>query len=182
MHSSIRSLEAQPERETATNPQVPAVPLTLEGSSVLHQMLRFDWSRWRALSTGERNNIADEAGSVLSKFERGGANASAVFSLLGHKGDLMLLHYRPSFDELKAAELQLAALKLWDFVAPVNSYLSVVELGLYDSSVKTYQDLIARGVAQHSPEWRTEIGAVLDRQRDAMRSRLYPEIPPARYL
>lgn len=182
MHSSIRSVAPQPEREISPKPQIPPVPLTLEGSSVLHQMLRFDWSRWRALSASERNNIAEEAGSVLNKFERAGANASAVFSLLGHKGDLMLLHYRSSFEELKAAELQLAALRLWDFVAPVSSYLSVVELGLYDSSVKTYQDLRARGITPHSPEWQKEIAALLDRQREAMRARLYPEIPPARYL
>jgi peroxiredoxin len=178
MHSSLPKAE----REVAVKPQIPAVPLTLEGSSVLHQMLRLDWSRWRSVNEGERNKIADEASSVLGKLERDGAQGSAVFSLLGHKGDLMLLHFRDSFEQLKAAELQLAGLKLWDFVAPVNSYLSVVELGLYDSSVKTYQDLVARGLVPHSPEWQKEISAVLERQREAMRSRLYPEIPAARYL
>ena len=149
---------------------------------MLHQMLRFRWTSWRALSSGERNSVTDEASAVLGKFECGGASGSALFSLLGHKGDLMLVHYRQSFDELKATELQLSSLKLWDFVEPVNSYLSVVELGLYDSSVKTYQSLIDRGIAPHSPEWQREIAAVLERQRDAMRARLYPEVPPSRYL
>jgi peroxiredoxin len=172
----------QASREDPRTSRIPAVPLTLEGSSVLHQMLRFDWSRWRSLSEGERNKIADEASSLLGQLELGGASASALFSLLGHKGDLMLLHYRNSFEGLKAAELQLATVKLWEFVQPVNSYLSMVELGLYESTVKTYQDLIARGIVPHSPEWQKEIAAVLDRQRDAMRSRLYPEIPAARYL
>ena len=29
-------------------------------------------------------------------------NQSALFSLIGHKGDLMLLHFRNNFDELKS--------------------------------------------------------------------------------
>jgi chlorite dismutase len=145
-------------------------------------MLRFDWSAWRGLSAGERNRISDEAGAVLGTFERQGASSSAVFSMVGHKGDLMLLHYRSSFEELKAAELQLAGAKFWDFVEPVNSYLSVVELGLYDSSVKTYQALMERGIAPHSPEWNQEIQGVLARQREAMKARLYPEIPSSRYI
>jgi chlorite dismutase len=176
MHSS------RPQVEPLSDLQIPAVPLTLEGSSVLHQMLRFNWTLWRALPLGERNSVTDEASAVLGKFERGGSSASALYSLLGHKGDLMLLHFRQSFDELKSAELQLSSLKLWDFVEPVNSYLSVVELGLYDSSVKTYQSLNDRGIAPHSPEWQQEIAALLERQREAMRARLYPEVPPARYL
>lgn len=168
--------------QAGIKPQIPAVPLTLEGSSVLHQMLRFDWSAWRKLSAGEQKQIVGEAAAVLQKMEAGRTSASALYSLLGHKGDLLLLHYRDSFDALKSAELQLAGLKLWDFVEPVNSYLSVVELGLYDSSVKTYQGLLDRGIAPHTPEWQQEIAALLERQREAMKARLYPEVPPARYL
>src|SRR5215472_3285390 len=184
MHSSSLPTERAAETRSQAEEElkIPAVPLTLEGSSVLHQMVRFRWTSWRALSPGERNSVTDEASAVLGKFERGGASGSAMYSLLGHKGDLMLLHYRKSFDELKATELQLSSLKVWDFVEPVNSYLSVVELGLYDSSVKTYQSLIDRGIAPHSPEWQQEIAAVVERQREAMRGRLYPEVPPSRYL
>src|SRR5438067_7449351 len=168
--------------EAPTPSPQPAVPLTLEGSGVLHHMLRFDWTSWRTLSPGERNSIITEATAVLGKMERGGNTASALYSLLGHKGDLMLLHYRESFDDLKSVELQLAATKLWDFVELTNSYLSVVELGLYDSTVKAYQSLAERGIAPYSPEWHAEIDDVLKRQREAMHQRLYPEIPPARYL
>jgi len=184
MHSSSLPTERAAETRSQAEEElkIPAVPLTLEGSSVLHQMVRFRWTSWRALSPGERNSVTDEASAVLGKFERGGASGSAMYSLLGHKGDLMLLHYRQSFDELKATELQLSSLRFWDFVEPVNSYLSVVELGLYDSSVKTYQSLMDRGIAPHSPEWQQEIAIVLERQREAMRARLFPEVPPARYL
>ena len=35
-----------------------AVPLTLEGSSVLHQMFRFRWAEWRKLSPAQQHEIA----------------------------------------------------------------------------------------------------------------------------
>ena len=82
-----------------------AVPLTLEGLSVLHQMFRFRWPEWRKLSSARQQEIAREAVAALPPAEEAGQ--SAVYSMLGHKGDLMLVHFRDSFDELNAAELQL---------------------------------------------------------------------------
>ena len=84
---------------------------------------------------------------------------------------------------MNQAELQLNRLRLWDYLEPTTSYLSIVELGLYDSTGKTYGALRNEGRrAAHSAEWNQEIEAVLNRQREAMRPRLYPEIPPHKYL
>jgi len=167
-------------RTPAANPEMPAVPLTLEGSSVLHQMMRLRWSAWRALPATERHSIAAEASAALAAMEQ--ANLSALYSILGHKGDLLLVHFRNSFDELNTAELKLAQLRLTDYLEPTTSYLSVVELGLYDTSVKVYQALVARGLQPHSEEWKKEVEDAMERQREAMRPRLYPEIPAARYI
>jgi chlorite dismutase len=57
-----------------------------------------------------------------------------------------------------------------------------VELGLYESSAKTYASLAERGVQPHTEEWNAGIQEVLARQREAMHPRLYPEMPPHRYL
>ncbi len=165
-----------------TRAQMPQVPLTIEGSSVLHQMMKFRWSEWRKLSDADRNDIVQEATPVFEKMEKAATHQSAIYSLLGHKGDLMFLHFRHSFDELNHVELQMASLRLWDYLDPQHSYLSVIELGLYDSSVKIYDALLARGIEPNSDEWIKEIQQTLDRQREAMRPRLYPEMPPARYL
>src|SRR5271165_7119001 len=105
--------------------ELPAMPLTLEGYSVLHQMFRFRWIAWRKLDEARRAEIARE---VAGQF--------AAYSMLGHKGDLMLVHFRDSFDDLNQAELLLNRTGLQEFLEPVHSYLSVIELGLYDSSVK----------------------------------------------
>jgi hydrogen peroxide-dependent heme synthase len=158
---------------------IPPLPLTLEGASVLHQMLRVRWAAWRALAGTERAELLEEAASALSGLEKDG---SAAFSLLGHKGDLMLVHFRPGFDQLGEVQTCLAHMRLWDYLEPASSYLSVVELGLYESTAKTYGALAEKGVEPHSPEWNAEIELTLERQRQAMQPRLYPEMPPARYL
>ena len=157
-----------------------AVPLTLEGLSVLHQMFRFRWPEWRKLSPARQQEIAGEAVAALTAPEEAGQ--SAVYSLLGHKGDLMLVHFRDSFEELNAAELALNRTVLQEYLEPTHSYLSVIELGLYDSSVKLFHQLAERGVAPLSEEWNREVADTMERQRQAMRPRLYPKIPDSQYL
>jgi len=73
--------------------EIPAVPLTTEGYSVLHQMMRVRWSAWRALPQANRSTIAGEAASVLAAMEKNGAGQSGLYSLIGHKGDLMVIHF-----------------------------------------------------------------------------------------
>ena len=159
-----------------------AVPLTLEGSSVLHQMFRIRWAEWRKLSATEQHEIAAEASAALLKMENDVAGQTAIFSLLGHKGDLLVVHFRNSFDQLKAAELAISSLRLSDYLEQTTSYLSVVELGLYDSSVKMYRTLREQGTQPHSPEWNEVIAETIKRQTEAMRPRLFPQIPPNRYI
>jgi chlorite dismutase len=164
-------------------PETPAPPLTVEGASVLHQMMRLRRPEWRALSVKRRGDILEEAAGALEAWERpDGGRQSAVYSLLGHKGDLLFLHFRRSFEELNQAQLELARLRFGDYLEPATSYLSVIELGLYESTAKVYGGLAAKGVEPHSDEWNREIEAVLARQRQAMAPRLWPEIPDAKHI
>ena len=165
--------------ETAS---LPEVPLTIEGYSVLHQMMKFRWSAWRELSESQKREIGGEASATLSAMEQNASGQSALFSLLGHKGDLMFVHFRESFDALNQAELQLARTRLSDFLEPTSSYLSVIELGLYESSIKTYKSLAERGVEPHSEEWKQAIADTLARQSEAMHARLFPAMPQHRYI
>jgi hydrogen peroxide-dependent heme synthase len=162
--------------------EMPPVPLTIEGYSVLHQMMRFRWSAWRSLPDADRRAVTDEAAAVLERMETNRTGQSALFSLLGHKGDLMLVHFRQSFDQLNQAELQLAQVRLSDFLEPTSSYLSIIELGLYESTIKTYKTLMERGVEPHSEEWKLAIGETVERQKEAMHPRLFPDMPPNRYI
>lgn len=163
----------------------PPVPLTLEGASVLHQFFRFDWKAWRGLAQGDRSRIAGDAMEVLKRVERptpDGKIHSALFSQLGHKGDLILLHFRNSLEELNQVELELAQTELYGYLDQRHSYVSVVELGLYESTRKTYEAASEKGFAQHSPEWNAEVAGSLQRGSAAMAPRLWPEVPEAKYL
>jgi chlorite dismutase len=179
----------------------PPVPLTLEGSSVLHQFFRFDWKAWRAFADGrgasdapsgrkghaetEPGGVIADAVATLKKLERNDANSparSALYSQLGHKGDLMLIHFRDSLEDLNQVELALAQTPLYDFLELRHSYVSVVELGLYESSRKTYEAATAKGFEAFSAEWNAEIAASLERSAEAMKPRLFPSVPDAKYL
>jgi len=161
---------------------LPAMPLTLEGSSVLHQMFRFRWAEWRKVPREQRRAIAAEASAALAKLEQAVEGQSAIFSMLGHKSDFMLIHFRDSFERLKATELQIAQFRLYDFFEQTTSYLSVVELGLYESSVKTFRQLQEKGIEPNTPEWNAAIEETRKRQTEAMRPRLFPQIPTNRYV
>jgi chlorite dismutase len=71
---------------------------------------------------------------------------------------------------------------LSDYLEPTTSYLSVIELGLYESSIKAYRELADRGVEPHSEEWNRAIAETLARQKEAMDPRLFPELPRHRYI
>ncbi len=169
--------------ETRTQSEnIYGVPITLEGSSVLHQMFHFRWAEWRKLPAAQQHEILAEAGTALTKLETHVNGQSALFSMLGHKADLMLIHFRNSFDHLKHVELEIARLRLNDYLEQTTSYVSVVELGLYESSLKLYRTLQEKGIVPHSPEWDAAVKETTERQTEAMRPRLFPQIPPARYV
>jgi len=163
----------------------PPVPLTLEGSALLHQFFRFDWKAWRSCADGERKKIAADATAVLRSLERSAPEApvrSALYSQLGHKGDLILIHFRESLEALNQVELSLAQTDFYGYLTPTHSYVSVVELGLYESTRKTYEAASAKGLETHSPEWNAEIANSLERSSAAMAPRLFPAVPEAKYL
>lgn len=165
-------------------PENPPVPLTLDGASLLHQMYRMNWKAWRGLSEAEHARIVASAEHDLKNLTEAQqkGDATALYSQLGHKGDLMLVHLRHSVEELNRVELALAQMELHDYLELTHSYLSIVELGLYESSAKTYSALAARDVPPHSAEWNASIAETLGRQAQAMASRLYPAIPETKYI
>jgi chlorite dismutase len=145
-------------------------------------MFRVRWPAWKALHPTQQKRAIEEAVTLLAETEQGSEGQSALFSLLGHKGDLMVLHFRRAFDGLNHAELCLSQLNLAEFLEETTSYLSVIELGLYEATVRLYAALRDKGVQPGTPEWNQAVGAELAEQRQALKPRLWPQIPPRRYL
>jgi chlorite dismutase len=145
---------------------------------MLHQMMRWKQPAWRALTPEDRAALANEAASALTAM---GAEQSAVFSMLGHKGDLMFVHFRRDLDGLNRAELALSRLPIWDFLEPTTSYVSVVELGLYESTQRIYRMFGEQGLEPGTDAWDAALAEEMARQRKAMEPRLHPAMPAQRY-
>lgn len=166
----------------ASEARMPDMPLTLDGSAMLHQMARMRWAEWRALAADERSSIAAEAAKVLAEMESHPEGGSAVFAELGHKGDLLFVHFRKAFDGVGQAELALQQTRLFEYLEIETSYVSTVELGLYESSVQLYEKLMADGLEPDTDEWDAAVAEKIGQQEEAMAPRLWPKVPPHRYV
>ena len=85
---------------------LPSTPLTLDGSYILHQMFRVRWTAWRALGSSDKKHILTQAMTTFGAMEQNKQEPTGLFSLLGHKGDLMLVHFRKTLDDLNHADDQ----------------------------------------------------------------------------
>jgi chlorite dismutase len=160
----------------------PRVPEALEGWSVLHQFYRIRWPEWRALAEAERTRLAGEAQAALLAMQRGSAGATVPVTLLGHKGDLMLIHLRRGFDELQAAQLAVGALGVQAFLEPTGSYVSVVELAMYEMTMQIHRRLGERGLKPGSDGFEQAFDAELEEQKKRVGARLFIEPPKRRYV
>jgi hydrogen peroxide-dependent heme synthase len=163
----------------------PFVPETLEGWSLLHQAFRIDWRALRALLPASRRELADEVASLLQPGAPGDARPqghSILVQTLGHKGDLLVIHARRSFDELSQMQLDLARTRLNDLLAPVWSYVSIVELGMYEMTVKIHEQLGARGLEPGSEAFEQAFDEEMVAQAKRVASRLFPVLPRRRHV
>jgi hydrogen peroxide-dependent heme synthase len=174
--------ENRDQRQTKIPADFPAAPLTLEGYSILHQIFRVQRRELRSLDPTKRAVMLKDASKLFGEMSRREDGETALFSALGHKGDLMIVHFRRSFDELGRAELDVAGLALSDCLEPTTSYLSVIEIGLYEATVALYRRLAEQSVGPNSPQWKSEIESEIARQREKISTRLFPKIPPRPYL
>lgn len=144
---------------------MPEVPETLEGWYCLHDFRQIDWPRWKALSEAQRQEAVAEATEFLRAAEAHAdapEGSSGLYSIVGHKADLMYLHLRSTPDELEALERAFARTTLADFTTRPYSYVSVTELGLYEAQ--------ARGAIENPMEV------------PFVRARLKFQVPDRRYM
>ncbi len=144
-------------------------------------MFRINRRRWNALDNLTRRDILREFASDLRFAQGQETGQTAAYAMVG-KGDLMLIFFRATLEALQEAQRDFLRSDLAGYLIPVADYTSVVELGLYESSVKTFRALDEKGLERHSEEWQAAVQETLDRQTEAMAPRLYPRIPEAQYV
>ncbi len=144
----------------------PFVPESLEGWSVLHLMYRVRWDRLRSKSSADIQQLADDANRALAVPDAG---ATAAVQMLGHKGDLMFICFRRGFEALA------------DALEATTSYVSIVELGMYEMTAKVHEQLGAK-FKPGSDEFERAFDAEMETQRGRVQNRLWGEVPPFRYV
>ena len=143
------------------------VPPTDEGWFVAHDFRRIDWDAWRTAPDRERRRAIEEGVAYLERHEHvadSDAGESAVFSVLGHEADLLVVHMRPTLDALSTAERAFEATEFAQFTDRADSYVSVTEVSGYVSD-----DYFGDG----------EVDEGLDRY---IQNKLHPEIPEGEYV
>jgi peroxiredoxin len=162
----------------------PDVPETLDSWTILHRMFRFKRRQFDALPDARRTEIAREATAHFSALAASPEADAGLAQMLGHKADLMVTYYAKTFDDLGAAEHAFDKTALADYVEAQTSYVSVLELGLYEASGRLHAELRDRGLKAHSNEWNDAFDAALAEQARQPRNaaRLWAKIPARRYV
>lgn len=115
---------------------MPEPPQTVEGWYGLHDIRRIDWPRWKALPEAEREAALTEAVALWEEWLNADPQqgSSGIYQMVGHKGDMMFIHFRPEIGQLADLERQFARTRLADFTIPTYSFLSVAELSRHSES------------------------------------------------
>jgi chlorite dismutase len=93
-----------------------------------------------------------------------------------------LIHFRDRFDDLSQSQLQFQQTGLNDFLEMTTSYVSIVELGMYEMTAKIHHQLAAKSLKPGSEEFELAFDEEMAQQKSRVMSRLYPEIPARRYV
>lgn len=162
----------------------PDVNETIEGWWILHRMFAFDRRRWEAVPQRERERIARQAVEALAPLAQSNHSDLGAAQVLGHKADLMFTHYAREFEGLAAAQTALDRCELTEYLEPRDSYVSILELGLYDATAKIHATLKERALKPFSPEWNAAFDELLQEQANQPRNagRLWARIPQRRYV
>ncbi len=157
------------------------VPETLEGWYTLHDVWSLDWERVHDLTVEDRHEIAREAEQWLAEGAAGRGD-SAAYSVLSQKGDVMFVHYRDAPDALNRAELGLRATRFFELLRPSYSYVSVIEVSLYEVQAMATRRLIDRGLERGTEAFEAAFDGEMEKQQERMSPRLWGDIPPHRYI
>jgi peroxiredoxin len=161
----------------------PNVPESLEGWWILHRMFALDRRAWDALPEKRRNRYASHAVDLVDHLKNSDDGDFGLTQIVGHKGDLMLTHYARNFDGLAYAQTLVDKLELREFLTPLGSYVSVLEIGLYDATGKIHAELDRRGLPPRSPEWIGAFDELMRKQEESpyIAPRRWAKIPARRY-
>lgn len=143
------------------------------GWGVLHLFLRID----RAAAAG----LPASAGKdLVGTFERLAEEPHLqlhLFSVLGHKADVMVFALSEDLTALRRLQTQIAACEFGPALHLTWSYVSLTEVSEYTPTADSHRaELAAKGI--HGDDLERRVEAFAGRMAGYNRHRLYPHMPP----
>lgn len=107
---------------------------TMDGWYCLHDLRKINWTLWKQAPVAKREKAITEFQDLLAKWDaidekKNGSHA--VYTMVGHKADLMMMILRPTLEALQEEELAFNKSTLAEFTTQAYSYVSIVELSKY---------------------------------------------------
>lgn len=155
---------------------------SVEGWYALHQMYTVDRAALRDVTGDELDILKRDAVRALTDMAdpvQGGW--TRVVPLTGSRADVMLVHFRASFDALGEAQRAVQRLALFDHLHLDYSFLSVAEAGMYHLAAKVVRETKEAGGKVGDAAFRERLAALMAKEAETehVRKRLYPEVPAA---
>jgi chlorite dismutase len=146
-------------------------PATLEGWYVLHQVFSLD----RGALPGAASARVDS--TRLNQSADGGW--SALARVIGSRGDVMVMHFRPTLEGIDAAQREFDRQPIRKLLKPEYSFLSVTEAGLYHLTAQLAKEAAERGGAVGDETFNAELErrSAEERESPHVKRRLYPQLP-----
>ncbi|HEV7180740.1 MAG TPA: hydrogen peroxide-dependent heme synthase [Candidatus Baltobacteraceae bacterium] len=162
----------------------PNVPESVEGWWILHRMFAFDRRAWDGITEKRRIRFASHAKDLFEHLKSGGDRDAALTQLVGHKGDLMVTHYAKTYEDLAYVQTLVDKLEVREFLKPLGSYVSVLEIGMYDATAKIHAEMATRDLTPNSVQWNDAFDELVRKQAESpyVAPRLFAKIPDRRYV
>ena len=145
-------------------------PPTVEGWYALHECRTIDWDAWREAPERVRERAIAEGEAFFEDaiaVADADAGDSAVYAMLGHEADLLVVHLRPATADIDRLTRRFEQTEFAGFTEQTDSFVSVTEASGYSEKGREFIE-----------------GEVDDDSGLAryMRSRIEPEIPDAEHV
>ncbi|MBA3889369.1 MAG: heme-dependent peroxidase [Gemmatimonadaceae bacterium] len=153
---------------------------SVEGWYALHQMYTIDRAALREVDAHERDALVRDAIDTLESLETpDGGGWTRVVPLTGSRADVMLVHFRATFDALGEAQRAVHRMVLTDYLDPAYTFLSIAEAGMYHLTAKVVRETRESGGKVGDAAFRERLAALMKKEAETehVRKRLYPEVP-----
>jgi peroxiredoxin len=152
-------------------------PETLEGWYALHQIFTVE----NDPPTSEPNHHLPptNVGGSREALDRPQAGWSAYVRLIGSAADLMVIHFRPTLDDIGVAQRSVTCLPIAPRLRLRYSFLSVTEAGLYHLTAQLAREAVERGGHVGDEIYTADLSKRILEERDNphVKRRLYPALP-----